>query len=215
MRLRDRIRSEGGFTLVELLVAIVILGIITIPLSGTVVSALKNTGTTEDRMDLSHDAQISSSYFARDVAGVGMRDYELVNGESVPFKSSVQLNAAYDEGGYTCGDASTPLAAVRLLSDAWDPDVSMTAPETVVVAYYLKSVDGSTELHRLRCSGGNAPVDIPLAHNVKPGPDPVKVTCSTACNAATPPNEITLSLVATKPSVGDYPITLNGQRRQS
>jgi prepilin-type N-terminal cleavage/methylation domain-containing protein len=214
MRLRDRIRSERGFTLVELLVAIVILGIIAIPLSGTVVSALKNTGTTEDRMNLSHDAQISSSYFASDVAGVGMRDYKAVNGESVPFKSSVQLNAAYDEGGYTCGDASTPLAAVRLLSDAWDPDVSMTAPETVVIAYYVKTVAGSTELHRLKCSGG-APVDIPLAHNVKPGSDPVKVTCSTACNAATPPNEITLNLVATKPSVGDYPITLNGQRRQS
>ena len=213
MSLKERIRSEGGFTLVELLVAIVIIGVITVPLSGTVVSALKNTGTTEDRMDLSHDAQISSSYFARDVAGVGMRDLKAVNGESVPFKSSVQRDAAYNQGGYTCGGAGTPTAAVRLLSDAWDPDASMTAPETVVIAYYLKTVDGSTELHRLKCSGSDAPVDVPLAHNVKP--DSVTVTCSSTCEAATPPNEITLGLVATKSSVGDYPITLNGQRRQS
>lgn len=213
MRLRDRIRSEAGFTLVELLVAIVILGIITVPLSGTVVSALKNTGATGDRMALSHDAQISSSYFSRDVAGVGMRDYLLVNGESVPFKSSVQLNAAYDEGGYTCGGVGTPTAAVRLLSDAWDPTESMTSPKTVVIAYYLTTVDGVLELHRLKCAGSDAPIDVPLAHNVKSGS--VTVTCSSTCTAAAVPNEITLSLVATKGSVGDYPITLNGQRRQS
>ncbi|GAA0925312.1 prepilin-type N-terminal cleavage/methylation domain-containing protein [Kribbella koreensis] len=213
MQLRDRIRSEGGFTLVELLVAIVILGIITVPLSGTVVSALKNTGATQDRMALSHDAQLSSSYFARDVAGVGIRDYDSVNGNSLPFKSSVQRNAAYNQGGYTCGGAGTPVAALRLLSDSWDPADSMTTPETVVVAYYLKTVAGGIELHRLKCSGSDTPVDVPIAHNVKAGS--VTVTCSSTCESATVPNEITLRLVTTKPSVGDYPITLNGQRRQS
>ena len=213
MQLRDRIRSEGGFTLVELLVAIVIIGIIAIPLSGTIVSALKNTGTTEDRMALSHDAQISSSYFARDVAAVGIRDYEATDGDSVPFKSSVQLNAAYDAGGFTCGGSDTPTAALRLLSDAWDPGESMTIPETEVIAYYLKTVDGAIELHRLKCVGSDAPIDIRLAHNVKSGS--VTVTCSSTCSATAVPDEITLRLVATKPSVGDYPITLNGQRRQS
>ncbi|MEU0093483.1 prepilin-type N-terminal cleavage/methylation domain-containing protein [Kribbella sp. NPDC006257] len=213
MQLRDRIRSEGGFTLVELLVAIAIIGIITIPLSGTIVSALKNSGTTQDRMALSHDAQLSSSYFARDVAGVGIRDYDNVNGNSLPFKASIQLNAAYNQGGYSCGPAGTPTAALRLLSDAWDPAHSMTAPETVVVAYYLKTVAGSTELHRLKCSGSDTPFDVLIAHNVKPGS--VTATCSSSCEAAAVPDEITLRLTATRPSVGDYPITLNGQRRQS
>lgn len=213
MQLRRRTRSEGGFTLVELLVAIVILGVITVPLSGTVMSALKNTGTTGDRMDLSHDAQLSSSYFARDVAAVGIRDYDHVSGNSLPFKPSVQRDAAYDQGGYTCGGAGTPTAALRLLSDAWDPATSMTTPETVVVAYYLMTVAGSTELHRMKCTGSAAPVDVLIAHNVKPGS--VTVTCSSDCELADVPNEITLRLVATKPSVGDYPILLNGQRRQS
>lgn len=213
MQLKKRIRSEAGFTLVELLVAIVIIGIITIPLSGTVMSALKNTGTTTDRMDLSHDAQLSSSYFARDVAGVGIRDYENTNGNSLPFKPSVQRNAIYTEDGYTCGAVGTPTAVLRLLSDAWDPAASMTAPETVVVAYYLKTVDGVLELRRLKCSGGTTLTDIPIAHNIKPFS--VTVTCSSTCESVPVPNEITLHLVATKSSVGDYPITLNGQRRQS
>lgn len=211
--MRLRAKSEGGFTLVELLVAIVILGIITVPLSGTVMSALRNTGSTQERMDLSHDAQLSSSYFARDVAGVGIRDYDNVSGNSLPFKPSVQLDAAYNQGGYTCGGAGTPVAALRLLSDAWDPDDSMTTPKTVVVAYYLKTVAGSTELHRLKCSGSDTPVDVLVAHNVKPGS--VTVSCSSACELAAVPNEIILRLVATKPLAGEYPITLNGQRRQS
>ncbi|WP_020391196.1 PulJ/GspJ family protein [Kribbella catacumbae] len=206
-------RNDGGFTLVELLVAIVILGIITVPLSGTVMSALRNTGSTQERMDLSHDAQLSSSYFARDVAGVGIRDYDNVSGNSLPFKPSVQLDAAYNQDGYTCGGAGTPVAVLRLLSDAWDPTDSMTTPKKVVVAYYLKTVAGSTELHRLKCSGSDTPVDVLVAHNVKPGS--VTVGCSSACEVAAVPNEITLRLVATKPLAGEYPITLNGQRRQS
>ncbi|MEU4394644.1 type II secretion system protein [Kribbella sp. NPDC023855] len=208
-----REQSEGGFTLVEMLVAIVIIGIVTVPLSGTVMSALRNTGSTQERMDLSHDAQLSSSYFARDVAGVGIRDYDNVSGNSLPFKPSVQLDAAYNQGGYTCGGASTPVAALRLLSDSWDPTDSMTAPKTVVVAYYLKTVAGGTELHRLKCVGSDTPFDVLVAHNVKPGS--VTVSCSSACEVADVPNEITLRLVATKPLAGEYPIILNGQRRQS
>lgn len=211
MRVREK--CEGGFTLVEMLVAIVIIGVITVPLSGTVMSALRNTGSTQERMDLSHDAQLSSSYFARDVAGVGIRDYDNVTGNSLPFKPSVQLDAAYNQGGYTCGTSGTPIAALRLLSDAWDPTDSMTTPKTVVVSYYLKTVAGGTELHRLKCSGSATPVDVLVAHNVKPGS--VTVSCSSACEVAAVPNEITLRLVTTKPLAGEYPIILNGQRRQS
>jgi len=215
MQLRRRPRDERGFTLVELLVTVAILGVITVPLSDVVISGLRNTGTTSDRMDVSHDAQISSSYFARDVASVGLRDWASINGQSVPFKQSVQLDASYNSGGYTCGTAATtPVAAIRLLSDSWDPAVSMANSATDVVAYYLTApVDGLSELRRLKCSDGTKVSDIPLAHNVKPGS--VTVTCSSECQSADVPEEITVRFTATKPSVGDYPITLDGQRRQS
>lgn len=166
--LTRRARTDEGFTLVELLVAIAILAVITVPLANVVIGAFRNTTDTADRLELSHDAQISSSYFGRDVAEVGLRDWANVNANAVPFKQSVQLNAVYNAGGYTCG-SGTPTAAVRFLSDAWDPAVSMQNASTNVVAYYLKPIDATTgELHRIKCLGpATTGVDLVLAHNVK------------------------------------------------
>jgi prepilin-type N-terminal cleavage/methylation domain-containing protein len=211
-----RVRGEAGFTLVELLVAIVIMGIITVPLSDVVISALKHTGTTSDRLALSHDAQISSSYFARDVAALGLRTKTgWTFGGAMPYKPSVQLDAAYNADGYTCGTSATPSAAIRLLSDNWT--TQSDPPPTDVVAYYLKPAGDVSELHRIKCVGSSSTPesDVVLAHNVKPGS--VTVTCSSpsTCTDKPVPEQITVQFLATKPSVGDYQITLNGQRRQS
>ena len=54
-------RRDAGFTLVELLITIVILGIITVPLSGVLIGFFRNADATSDRMALSHDAQISAA----------------------------------------------------------------------------------------------------------------------------------------------------------
>lgn len=212
MQLRPRRRTESGFSLAEMLITVVILGVITVPLADVVISALKNTTTTSDRLDLSHDAQLSSSYFAKDVAAVGLRDYDNTSGGSLPFKQSVQVNAVpYDEDGLVCGTATTPDAAIRLFSDRWDTSVSPAEQRTDVVAYYVKN----SELHRIKCAGpSTAPQsDVVIAHNVKA--DSVTVSCSSTCESATVPQEITLRLIATKPTTGDYAITLDGQRRQS
>src|SRR5436309_8527659 len=104
-----RRRSDRGFTLIELLLAVVIIGIITIPLGNTMIGILKNTDATQQRMALSHDAQISTAYLAQDVATLGTRDN---TAPGSPMKPSVQLNAAYNAGP-TCGSAATPTAVVR------------------------------------------------------------------------------------------------------
>src|SRR5439155_24767300 len=111
-----RRRSDSGFTLIELLIAVVIIGIISIPLGNTMIGIIKNTDATQQRMALSHDAQISTAYFAQDIATLGTRD---TTAPGSPLKPSVQLNAAYNAGP-TCGSASTPNATVRFLADDYD-----------------------------------------------------------------------------------------------
>lgn len=201
-------RGERGFTLIELLITISLMSVVSLALGDLLIGALREMSATSDRMDLSQDAQLGAVYFAQDVAAVGLRDYAAPGavGSSLPFKQSVQLNAADDAGGATCGPL--PTSVLRLLSDDW---AIPTTRRTAVVAYYLQGQD----LHRATClSPATVPAsDVVVVQNVVPAS--VSVTCSTTCTVAVVPVAITLRLVANKPSVGDYPIALSGLRRQS
>lgn len=205
-------RGESGFTLIEVLITITLTGIVSVALSDLVITALRQISATSDRLDLSQDEQLGAVYFARDVAGFGLRDYgAAVGGGSLPFKPSLQLDAAAD-AGTTCGPL--PVSALRLLSDDWDLTVAPPVRRTAVVAYYLKPVDGVLELHRARCVGSSTPSsDVRLVGNVKPGS--VSVNCSTPCTAVVAPLSVSLRLVVSKPASGDQEIALTGLRRQS
>lgn len=60
-------QREGGFTLVELLVAITVLVLITGPLTTAFVVALRTTDEATERLSLAHDLQISAATFASDI----------------------------------------------------------------------------------------------------------------------------------------------------
>ena len=196
-------RNDAGFTLVELLLAVVILGIISVPLADVVITVLRNTDATSQRLSLSHDAQISAVYFGQDVASAGHRDYRTPG--SYAFAPYVERNVAYTNGGNVCGPL--PVAAVRFLSDDWTKTASGWTVGTDVTAYYLNGA----ELHRAKCIGGATPAsDIVVAHNVDPAT--LSVTCSSTCEAA--PATVTLSFTA-KLGTSAYPVTLTGQRRQT
>jgi len=205
-------RGDGGFTLVELMLTIAILGVITIPLSNVVIGALHHQRATADRLALSHDAQISAAYFAQDVGSIGVRDYSVTAppNSSQPYRPSIQLDAAYDAGGTVCGTAATPVARLRFLSDDWDYSGVTPAVGTHVVAYYL----AGRELRRIKCAGATTPgSDIVLAHNVEPAT--LTVTCSTPCTAAAVPQQVALAFTVSTLAAGTHQITLNGQRRQT
>lgn len=206
-------RSQQGFTLIEVLITMTLMGVVSLALSDLVITALKQMSATSDRLDLSQDEQLGAVYFARDVAAFGLRDYgAAIGGGSLPFKPSIQLDAADDSGGTTCGPL--PDSVLRLLSDDWDLTVAPPVRRTAVVAYYLKPVDGVLELHRARCVGSSTPSsDVRLSENVKPGS--VSVSCSTPCTAVVAPLSVTLRFLATKPSSGDHEVVLTGLRRQS
>lgn len=198
MRLR---RGSDGFTLVELLVAIVILGIITVPLTSVVIGFFRSADTTTARLIESHDVQIASAYWAQDVASIGMRIGPGESGfEATPYalKPSVAVGTDSSLSGLTpCPATGTPI--VRL---AWD-DFSLSGVKTIVqVAYVLNP---QTELHRIRCDGSVVSSDVTLTHDLS---TPPVVACSTAT--------CTLPLKIKDPdSDSAYDVTLTGQRRQS
>ena len=98
MQLRST--AERGFTLIEVLITISLMGVVSLALSDLVIGALRQMTATSDRMDVSQDEQLGAAYFARDVAALGLRDYgAAIGGESLPFKPSIQLDAADDAGG--------------------------------------------------------------------------------------------------------------------
>jgi prepilin-type N-terminal cleavage/methylation domain-containing protein len=199
-------RDDRGFTLVELLVTIVILGVVAVPLGNAIIGWLHNSEATTDRLALSHDAQISAAYFAQDVASVGLRE----SAYPYPSKQSIERNVPADGGLYPCGGASTPQAVIRF---AWTDPTGASTTQIVRVAYYLRPAGVVSELRRIKCNGSATESDVPLAHYVDPAT--VNPTCSSSCEDATVPQKVTLSFSVTKPSVGPYQISLTGQRRQT
>ncbi len=217
MRLTPRLRDSRGFTLVELLVTITIMGVIIGPLAGALVVYLRNTQSIGQRLGESHDAQIVNAYFGQDVQSIGVRDWV-----TSPFalKQSVELDAPAAGGLYPCGAAGTPNAVVRL---AWDDPNSATGHQLVVVSYVVQTVGAERQLRRITCVGATAPVILVLAHDLDPTPagpasppQPVTVACPTSCTAAPVlPATITMTLQIQDPAdaTGGFTVTLTGQRR--
>jgi len=213
MRSQAGLRGSGaddGFTLVELILAVLIIGVITVPLGNIVIGYLRNTDETTARLLESHDVQIASAYWAQDVASVGVHSTT----SPYPLTQSVETNVAYSSSRFPCGTAGTT-PAVTL---AWDDFTGPGAATIDRVAYLVTTVSGETQLHRLRCNGSATVVsDVTLAHNLDPSTPPA-VTCSTTCGAA-PLVPKTVTLTLTLKSAGNrdaaYVVPLTGQRRQS
>jgi prepilin-type N-terminal cleavage/methylation domain-containing protein len=60
-------RNQDGFTLVELIIGVAIVGLLTTAMASALIVTLRTTGVTNKRMSESHDVQITSAYLANDV----------------------------------------------------------------------------------------------------------------------------------------------------
>ncbi|MDT5023867.1 MAG: hypothetical protein QOE61_293 [Micromonosporaceae bacterium] len=215
MRLR---RDDRGVTLIELLVAIVILGIIIVPLGNALIGFSRNTDDTTRRLSESHDEQIMAAYFAQDVQSVGVRNWDA--GAPYPLKQSIAANVAYDSAPNPCGAVGTPVAVVRLL---WDDPTTVSGPPNIVrVSYVVETVGAERQLHRIRCVGSSLPTDVVLAHNVDTSPPSlvcynasmVAMDCASA--PAVPQTvKLTVTIKNSGSSAPALTVTLTGQRRQT
>jgi prepilin-type N-terminal cleavage/methylation domain-containing protein len=210
-RVRGIAPDDGGFTLVELIITIFMLGVVVAPLTAIVILQLKNTDATTARMSESHDAQLANAYFAQDVQAVGVRSTYTSTAEPALIQS-IETNAPATGGSYACGPAGTPNAVVRM---AWD-DFAGAAVNTRMQTRVSYVVQGS-ELHRIVCDGTGAVVaNLTIAHDLV-APFAV-VSCSTTCTGTPVPETISLELTIRTPDSGSgppYEVTLTGQRRQT
>lgn len=188
-------RDEKGVTLIELLVAVTILAVIIAPLTNAMITYMRNTKATNDRLAASHDAQIAAAYFAQDVQSIGVRDW---TAKPYSLKASSVLIPAL---ATTCGSTAVPAALIRM---EWDDPTVATGPLQVVSVSYVD--DGLRGLHRLRCRAGVLE-DTVLVHNLDSTP--------TVTPTGSPvPQYISMELtIRVEGSPTILTVTLAGQRR--
>lgn len=173
---RDR---QSGFTLVELLVSIAVLGIVMSAIATALLVAMKSTAATATTLGESGDLQVAEAYFANDVGGA---------------------NSMANTGPPHCGAGTL---VIELSGPDFDP--ATLTPQSRVISYVATTTatpGGSsvTELHRLACVGAGsaaAPLipseDVKIADELSEAAPPVAVCtdaagtlgCSDVSTAAT------------------------------
>ena len=195
--------DERGMTLPEVLVAVTILAVIIIPLGDAMIGFIRNTDATTRRMIESHDIQIATAYFGRDIQNLGVRDWS---------SPTIALQQSIDNPSYPCTGPGT-----SIISLAWDDRTSVSSPSTIMrVNYVVRDVGGEHQLRRLQCRGSaTVESDIVLVHDLVGSPVPA-CTLPTDCTSASVPQRVTLTLTVRHPAnTTDIPLTLTGQRRQT
>ena len=205
--------DDTGFTLMELLMAIVIMGVITVPLGNFVLAYFDNYQTTENRVSDSHDIQIATAYFSADVANTGLRS------ASAPYSPAQSIWTTAFPATY-CG-SGLGTTVVLFKGDSWtvSSGASPTGTNAPISVAYVAT--GGT-LRRVYCQTGSVTTSsTTVVHNL------VSATAScftsggagTSCEAATPPPKVRLTLSISggtqDAAAPPQPVTLDGLRRQS
>lgn len=217
--------ADDGFTLVELIIAILIIGVITVPLSHVVIGYLRNTDETTARLLESHGVQMASAYWAQDVASIGMRIGPSESGfETTPYAVQPSVAVGTDSSLSSLSPCST--AGTPVVRFAWD-DFSETGVKSIVQVAYVMTTP--TELHRIRCTSAGvsdvtltrdlaAPPALACPQPGEPSPPPTpSPTCAPwpAAPKALPKTFILYLSVKDQDNRGDpYSVVLTGQRRQ-
>ena len=200
------VRSDDrGVTLTEVLVAVTILTIIIVPLADALIGFVRNTDATTRRMNESHDMQLASTYFARDVQNLGVRDWS---------SPTLTLRQSINSASYSCVGPGTSVVSL-----AWDDPSSVAGPPTVIrVTYLVRDVGGEHQFRRLLCRGSaTVESDVVVVHNLVGTPDPPVCMPSPCTGAgAAVPQRVTLTVTIRDPA-NSTPTTvmLTGQRGQS
>jgi len=178
---------EAGFTLVELLISISILGIIMAALGAAIFLGLKNTDITNYRMLESHDEQVLSVYFQEDAASA----------------TGVRRDVT------TCAEASAAGETAVVFFKWTEGGVAKAA------SYFTKTVGTEKQLIRRKCSAAAIVSEPVMSHFVAvtaPAiactPAPTTTSCPVSGTGAT----FTSASITVTETAG-HVFTLTGSKR--
>lgn len=178
--------SDEGLTLIELLVAVVILGIIVTVMSQAIILGLKTTDAMTQKVAESADTSLVTSYFVTDV-------------------QSAQDISTSDA---TCGGA--PVVRSKW-TDVGSPSAA-SDDITYIGAYLTQTVDGERQLIRVLCRqasgepGFTETSRTPVIHNLSTTTAP-QVICPVSCDGT--PSSVTLTIT----EVDGFSFDLSASRR--
>lgn len=209
-RLR-RLHQDEGFTLVEMIMTVAILGIISAALLGVVLQYLKTTTDTRARLTESTDQQFISTYWQNDVSSLGRQSF---NGTGMVVAQSVFEGTAGPAG---CGSATGTV----VVAFAWNEfEVGASTPANAwnttphEVAYVTVPSGSRLLLQRVRCRNGVADTPQTVAHNLTAAP---AIACDTTCGSTTLPNRVSMTFTvkdADHAASAGYTTTVSADRRQ-
>jgi len=219
--LNRRAQADDGFTLIELVISVAILGVVAVALTGIVLQYLTVTSSTETRLSESSDLQFVSTYWHNDVCSIGIRSFAAASADPAPSATSVWTGSFQG-----CGDTISGAQAV--VSFAWNHyDVGGSVPagawnaSTERVTYVAVPATGGTGdylIKRVWCGTGSVPTST-VARNVTSW----SVRCDAAACGASLPQVVTLTLHVqdksdprnTGANSTGADVTITGERRQA
>jgi len=218
LRRSRRERSDEGFTLIEMVISVAILGIVSAALFGIVLQYAKTTGDTAARLTESTDQQFISTYWQDDVSSLGRRTFNATTGTFGTDQSVFVGGGGPGNCGISVGSVAVTLAwnefavGVAPAADPWVTTTHQIAYVTVPV-----TVPSGTWplLKRVRCKNG-AMVGLPVtvARNLTGTPT---ISCDTTCGATTLPNRVSMTFTVRDkdhPTSQGYTTTVSADRRQ-
>jgi type II secretory pathway pseudopilin PulG len=185
-------RDEGGFTLVELLIVIVIESLIVGALGSAFILVTNNSSQVKESLARSGDARIAAAYIVSDARNSSGPETSLADTASCPDPSPPV--------------SGTPTAVVRF---NWNTTTSVGATTPNIVNYVLVS----NALLRRQCRNGTLVTDRAVANNVTS----VTVACAPTANCSGTPTTITATITETPELAGgpSFQYSLTGAFRKA
>src|SRR4051812_31498400 len=141
---RSRLRSDSGFTMIELLVVITIGSIVVLAITAVMITAFKTQDDTASRLAASHDTQLVATW--------------------LPFDTSSAAISLWSSAQYPSGNDNPCLAAAGGASVMKLPYVAISGDSQQVANWRLEQDGSARDLVRYQCVAGNTPSRIVLAN---------------------------------------------------